>query len=435
MVERVALLVGTDFFQDDRFSRLLAPKEDVLALREALLDPAVGGFKEVNLVFNSDLVAVQRAIHDLVDARAPDDLILFYYSGHGLTDLRGRLYFALHTSSASRPAIGSLPAEFVRACLNDSAARRQVVLLDCCHSGAFLPNSKRAKGEPVVTKETFDPEGYGRYVMTACTATEFAFEGGSLYEGDLNARPRSVFTHELVRVLCSGEAADPGRSVVTFEGLYRCVRARVRQAHALMDPQRWADPEAGDLVFARSPRVQAVLPEHLIAALANEDRLVRLGAVAELANIINQRPGSAEASAAFIALRAREDFEDSRVVLVDITRALREAEEQAKRMLLAAPNDKTVAVPAAIAEAQVNAQNDPKWTLRSNNTEAEKVRVLRNRVNSAIVVAFLSIVASVLVYNYRLNSIAPMSTPEGNQSSTNAPASISTARPPIAGFD
>jgi uncharacterized caspase-like protein len=63
--------------------------------------------------------------------------------------------------------------------MDNSASRRQIVILDCCHSGAFMRGAKRAKGDPALTAETFDPVGYGRYVLTACSATEFAWEDDS----------------------------------------------------------------------------------------------------------------------------------------------------------------------------------------------------------------------------------------------------------------
>jgi TPR repeat protein len=308
MGEKRALLVGTDFFQDESLSRLLAPKEDVIALREALLNPAIGAFNQVELLFNADRRAIEAALHDLFDDRDPDDLTMFYYSGHGLVDRRNQLYFSLHTSDARRPAVGSLEAGYVRARMNDSLSRWQIVILDCCHSGAFMAGAKRAKGEAALTADIFDPEGYGRYVLTACSATEFAFEDGRLREGDPAARPRSVFTRWLVEGLTSGEVS-PENDVITIDALYRYARRRVRHEGAEMDPHVWVDQGAGELVIARNPNPPRTPTNELSAALKSSSKYTRLGAVAALARLITQATPDAEA--AWALLREHHDEEDS----------------------------------------------------------------------------------------------------------------------------
>src|SRR4051794_33448141 len=123
MGERHALLVGTDFFQDEALSRLLAPKEDIKALREALISPNIGGFDSAEILLNSDYLAVQRALHDFFDGRDREALFLFYYSGHGLLDRHNRLYLSLHATETRWPAVGSLEAGYVQARMNDSASR------------------------------------------------------------------------------------------------------------------------------------------------------------------------------------------------------------------------------------------------------------------------------------------------------------------------
>lgn len=56
--------------------------------------------------------------------------------------------------------------------------RRQVLVLDCCYSGAFPPGTLAKADADVHTLERFS--GRGRTVLTASDATQYAFEGDTL---------------------------------------------------------------------------------------------------------------------------------------------------------------------------------------------------------------------------------------------------------------
>lgn len=285
MGERHALLIGMDFFQDDRLSRLLAPKEDVLSLREALLEPKIGAFDTAEVFFNSDLVPIQTALHNLFDNRSPDDLLLLYYTGHGLIDKSGELYLSLHNSNAKTPSIGSLEADFVRKWMKESHAEAQIVVLDCCHSGAFMAGAKRAVDQLAVTQHTFDTGGKGQYILSACTATEFAFEAGELRHGDPDARPRSIFTECFVKGLKTGDAA-PQNAAITIDALYHYTRAQVLERKMPMDPQRWISGGSGELVLAKNQNIRIPVPEALREELIEGSKLGRLGAIEALSKMM-----------------------------------------------------------------------------------------------------------------------------------------------------
>jgi hypothetical protein len=55
---RHALLIGVSDFVDKRLSRLNAPTNDVIALREILLDKTRGDFDTVELSLNEDFVGM-----------------------------------------------------------------------------------------------------------------------------------------------------------------------------------------------------------------------------------------------------------------------------------------------------------------------------------------------------------------------------------------
>jgi biotin carboxyl carrier protein len=259
MAGRFALLIGNSTFNDPGLARLAAPENDVIALKEVLERSEVAGF-ETRLLLNAGMVEARDAVFDLFDRRSPDDLLLLYYTGHGLRDERGDLYLALPQTSAKAPGRIALEADFVRKQMQNSYSRRQVLILDCCHSGAFVrPGAKGA--EVALSRDDFLPAGgHGRYILAAAAASESAFE----------AEGRSIFTRHLVDALKNGEAA-PERETITIEDLHTYVCRRVASEQAPMQPRIWVDEQTEPLIIARNPNPRRPLPQVLVDMLWGQD--------------------------------------------------------------------------------------------------------------------------------------------------------------------
>ena len=98
MYGKYALLIGNDHYDDSRFNPLNAPLRDVDALRDVLLRPDIGAFNDVTVLPNPSVAEAQRAVNVLFAGKSKDDLLLFYYSGHGVKDHHGDLFFTLKAS-------------------------------------------------------------------------------------------------------------------------------------------------------------------------------------------------------------------------------------------------------------------------------------------------------------------------------------------------
>src|SRR5215470_5223807 len=179
---RRALLIGVSDFADKRLSRLNAPTNDVIALRGVLQDRSRGNFDDVELSVNDDFVAMRDHLSRFFHDRAPDDLLLLYYSGHGILGRGNRLFLATTGSNLDTPRDRSISSKEICEFIEDCRAEQQVVVLDCCHSGAFAEHAKAAALAPAVTGETFSI-GAGLYVLTAADAMQFAWDGAELRAG------------------------------------------------------------------------------------------------------------------------------------------------------------------------------------------------------------------------------------------------------------
>ncbi len=246
---RVGLVVATGEYDDPALGRLRSPAGDAAALRDLLADPTVGGF-DVDALLDAEAGAIRLAVEELVAGRHPDDVLLLYLSCHGLVDLRRRLYFAARDTRKDRLASSGVSSQWVLEQLDDCRARRQVVLLDCCFSGAFASGAKG--DDDLDLGGRLLGQGRGRVVLTASRATEYSFEGEPVDPGAPGSG--SVFTRALLDGISTGGADTDGDGLITVDDAYAYAYDRVRASASAQTPQRWLYGAEGSIVLARSAR-------------------------------------------------------------------------------------------------------------------------------------------------------------------------------------
>lgn len=317
MSDRLALIIANSEFDDSKLSRLRTPCRDAEVLSQVLGDPAIGGF-DVTLLVNETEPVMRRQIARLYHRRKRDDLLLLYYSGHGIRDEHsGKLYLATSDTEMDIASATALDAAFVRGQIDRSDSQRKVVVLDCCHSGAFA-GAMAALGSSANTQEAFAGKGYGRVILTASNALEFAWEGDEL----VGEAETSVFTRFLVEGLQTGAADRDCDGKISLDELYDYVHDRVI-ANSKQTPQKWALKVEGQIIIAQNPHLvvkPAELPPDLQQAIKNRLASVREAAVTELEYLLH---GSDQG----LALAAQEALthladDDSRRVSTAVARAL-----------------------------------------------------------------------------------------------------------------
>ena len=303
--QRLALLIATSVYSDPDLRQLRAPGRDARELAEVLRDPRIGGF-DVQVLANAASGEVQEGIEDFCTDRHPGDQLLIYLSCHGVLDTYGRLYYATVNTRRQRLAATAVAAAWLNERLEDCRARRQILVLDCCHSGAF---AKGAKGDSdLELQHRFEPQGRGRVVLTASRSTEYSFEGG---QASGEGVP-SVFTHAVVNGLRTGDADRDKDGLITVTDLYQYVYDNVRAAESRQTPELWTYGAEGNLLVAYSIRGAVIepvpLPEDLRITLESPRRRVRETAVAELAELLDSAgPGLALTAQQTLERIAEED--------------------------------------------------------------------------------------------------------------------------------
>jgi hypothetical protein len=277
---RFALIIATATHTDSRLRELPAPVQDAKDLAAVLGDPAIGGFS-VTSVVDQTAQMVRTSMDDFLSGRSTRDLVLVYLSCHGLLDPYRRLFFAATDTRKDRLQSTGVEAAWILDLLEHCRARRQILILDSCFSGAFAHG---AKGDTDVRlQDRFAGQGRGRVVLTASTATEYSFEGTPTQEAPV---PPSVFTAALVEGMLTGNADLDHDGYITVDDVYSYTFDRVQAAGAAQTPQRWFYGAEGQIVLARNASGRSAnndpLPESLRKSLKSPFMDTRITAIDEL---------------------------------------------------------------------------------------------------------------------------------------------------------
>ena len=240
-----ALLIGNSTFPDDRHNlfELKGPVNDLPLLRAALTDPEVGLFEPANVrsLPERSKLEITSAIEDLFNSAGPTDTVLLYYSGHGRINEFDNLFLCARDTRTDRLISTGISDAEVDAMMRSSSARRFVVILDCCHSGAF----KSGAGVPAKLR------GSGRFLITSSRESELSRDAERQHE-------TSAFTRHLVDGL--REAADHnGDGFVSVNEIYDHVHGKL-QEDTQQIPQRHFGKTVGDVALARRLATAKVEP-------------------------------------------------------------------------------------------------------------------------------------------------------------------------------
>jgi uncharacterized caspase-like protein len=283
---KYALIIGNNKYNDPKLAQLKTPAADSQALAKVLDDKTIGSFDEVTPLINQTETRIRRAISTFLTNKKPDDLVLLYFSGHGVLDDRGRLYLALKDTQMDLLKATSIPSSFIADEMDSCRSKRQILVLDCCHSGAF---GRGTKGEQkAVTETTFEGSGFGRVVLTASDSTQYAFEGDQV----IRQTDLSLFTHFLLEGLKTGEADTNNDGIISLDEWYDYTYTKVIAETPRQIPHKWSYNQQGDLIIARNPYVKkkvVELPYELNQALESPFVGIRESAVTELGKYLRSR--------------------------------------------------------------------------------------------------------------------------------------------------
>lgn len=233
-----ALLIGSSHYPEDpgNLPDLKGPINDVSALGRALAEEPISLFSpaDVKILTDRQSYEISAELEELLTAARSDDLLLIYYSGHGITADNGSLLLCARNTRTDRRLTTTVSAETITRMIDQSAAATTIIVLDCCYAGAFKT------GDVAV-----ELAGRGRYVLAATRSRDRALDAE-------HGTGFSRFTAHLLRGL-RGAAAKPGAPYVTVSDLYQYLRRSMAEDGPYV-PQRRFDGDGDPVVARTSPR-------------------------------------------------------------------------------------------------------------------------------------------------------------------------------------
>ena len=240
MAKKVALLIGVSEYGEG-IPSLSAPINDVTAMKRVLENPDMGGFDEIETRINPDLAEMQKAVQQIFADRRKDDLVLLFFSGHGITDDNNKLYLTTKGTSKDFYQATSVPASFIQDRSSESYAKRQAIVLDCCYSGAFA-EGWQAKSVGLDLKKELGAEG--RVVLTSSTATQTSFQ----QEGE----ELSLYTKYFVEGIETGAADRDEDGKIYAHELHDYAKAKVQEVKPKQKPGIITDREGFNILLSQA---------------------------------------------------------------------------------------------------------------------------------------------------------------------------------------
>jgi formylglycine-generating enzyme required for sulfatase activity len=400
-MSKFALIIANTEYQDKKFEKLTAPGKDAEEFGQVLRDLA--GF-DVQVLLNKDEAQTSRTISRFCRERARDELSLVYFSGHGLRNDEGQLFLATTDTDIELLDPTSISADFVTKAMNSSRSQRQILILDCCNSGAFGYGRKStsALGTSMGMATAFQGNGIGRVVLTATDATQYAWEGEKVI--GLHTQ-KSVFTHFLIEGL-KGDADRNGDGRIDIDELYDYTYEHVGRSNPKQTPKKWSYQQAGEIILRGNIKPREVkpapLPPELNDMLSQNSSSIRWAGVQDLIRLLDgQHPGLARA--------AQEKLQE--ISKTDDSTRLRE-----------------LASNALSAREQLPSRTAPP------GKKPEQLSNKRGYGLAGIAGGFLAISVLVLIgwmiYNNLTNTPGPTSTPEPTEPAATAVVITDTSLPP-----
>ena len=252
--DRLALVVGCGSYDDPSLQALEATLTDVGAIEAVLKDENVCRFTSYNSIINGSKSAGEREVHRFLKSAPFDSLLLLYFTGHGIKDEQGSLYFAQKDTESELLESTAVSADFIRRQMDACPSNRKVLLLDCCFAGAFPKGAKAGRGV-VDIEDQFAGEvrkGRGFFVISATGEFQFAYSAGNQLEAISDKPEPSVFTKHLVHGLSTGEADTDNNGLIKVNELFDYLQRKVGAERPGQTPKMVADVEE-DFVLALVP--------------------------------------------------------------------------------------------------------------------------------------------------------------------------------------
>ena len=221
------LAIGIDAYQSNIFSRLSFAGKDARAFGAAMEQAAGGLYEEARVTYAIDEAATATALDDTIQNLSrvihPRDTFILFVSAHGYSR-NGRFFLipqdypdgleAMETRAIGQDRFQDWIANSIR-------ARKVLILLDTCESGALVAGHTTSRLNAPTAEAAIGRlhEATGRPILTAAASGRAAFEAYKQQHG--------IFTYALLDALKNGDRNRNG--TIELSELVAHVQAKVAE--------------------------------------------------------------------------------------------------------------------------------------------------------------------------------------------------------------
>jgi hypothetical protein len=240
---RIAIIIGIDKYESyEKIPTLNGAANDAIELRDRLIRN--GGFEIPDKHYlvgpNATRKNILRAVSQVFRQDNKCDLVILYFSGHGITDESTKSgYLAPYDMDPDDPFISGIDMEDLKTVIfNSKNDANVVIILDCCYAGISTETTRNILEDPktkhlyanrlqnIVNPDKFNPDndsGRGKIILASSEPDAVSREkiNCTHLDGD---KPHShgVFSYYLIEGL-DGKAADPETGLITINSLRKYI--------------------------------------------------------------------------------------------------------------------------------------------------------------------------------------------------------------------
>lgn len=265
VADKWAVVIGISKFKDPALNLKYAAK-DAGDFRDFLVKKCHFAPDHIITILNEQ--ATRQQIMDVLGdswlprVALPDDLAVIFFSTHGSAsdmDIKGANYVVVHDTNPEKLYTTGISIQDLAQTIKARAnARRVLILLDACHSGAASDASKGLARRGAVDASIL-AQGTGHAVICSSSKSESSWES--------KAYPNGVFTHTLMESFSkNGDNTTLKDAFASLkDDVLRQVAAErgVTQTPVLVN-SKWTGP---DLVLAAPPARPRPLPDAIKVTL------------------------------------------------------------------------------------------------------------------------------------------------------------------------
>jgi helicase len=167
-----AVFIGVNQHVDPKIPELGGACRDATALWALFTDTFPGMTGRLLTDWNASHATVKHAVLDLLSSAGSEDVVVISFAGHGSPD--GRL--VLYDTSVTALAETTLSMSDLAQAFRSTKARAVLCILDCCFSGHAPARVLEIGARPRNAFALAEVQGEGRIILSACAATESAWE-------------------------------------------------------------------------------------------------------------------------------------------------------------------------------------------------------------------------------------------------------------------